>query len=665
MPPPDRSNDWTRRLKAIGNADLSDLRRFVSQRYERLSAFMGTGAAAAPDSGSRWLRPKGNLTRAELAVLLTIATLPLLMMVIRISALPGVLGPGLSGSLLPAIGHDLNEFLSLHQIPAGDRGRVLYLLFLPTGAMLIALARLTFGLRVIGFRAILIAVGFQQSGIIPGMILIGVMVFIVVAIRPTLVRFRLPYYARVSVIMSISVLVLLSALLLAPWMRSDVVWRLGFFPVLVLGLLAEGIAKTLDRDNGLTATWRTGMTIGIALLLAGIGQIPLLREIAIQFPELVFTQIVAIILISEFLDLRLFQDWDARLSGFALPRLFSESTALRVAIVRNHRRNGIIGRLGASSRNGYPRRVVRRIANALSEGGHTVKVVEGDITLLSKLRDFIPPDPQTGQPGGIVLNLSHGIQGDIAAAHVPAMLEMSGVAYTGAAQQGQLLALDKVLSSAVLTRAGVPTPEPRVFANPGDVGEGLAYPLVVKPRYAPHYKLRVAKNREQLAEAVRLVTRSAHQQAVAEPYISGREIHVAMIGNDPVECLPLVESRPGREEWVCPASLPSESARRIEDAARSAFKACACRDYALATLRIGEDGTPCVVEIGETDALEPGGSFELAAEAAGYSYAQLIDRILAIARKRYQSGATVPTLERAPESGAEVPRVESPLVARS
>ena len=48
------------------------------------------------------------------------------------------------------------------------------MLFLPLSALLIAVARLTFGIRVIGFRAILISVGFQESGIIPSLILIPI-----------------------------------------------------------------------------------------------------------------------------------------------------------------------------------------------------------------------------------------------------------------------------------------------------------------------------------------------------------------------------------------------------------------------------------------------------------------------------------------------------------
>jgi hypothetical protein len=54
------------------------------------------------------------------------------------------------------------------------------------------------------------------------------------------------------------------------------------------------------------------------------------------------------------------------------------------------------------------------------------------MTLLRELRKFLPPHPRTGAPGGGVLNMSNGIQGVGRRAHVPSLMEMAGVAHTGA-----------------------------------------------------------------------------------------------------------------------------------------------------------------------------------------------------------------------------------------
>jgi D-alanine-D-alanine ligase len=524
-------------------------------------------------------------------------------------------------------------------------------LFVPIAAVLITLARLTFGIRVIGFRAILLAVGFQQSGIVPSIVLICVVVGVVLGIRPFLVRLRLPYHARAAVILSISVVLLLAALLLAPALRSETLWSVAFFPVIVLGLLSEGIARTIERDSPFTALWRVTTTIGIALALAGIIQIPLLREIAIEFPELVITQIVLIILIAEFLDLRLLLDLDAKLSGLPPPRLFSANPALRVVLVRNRHRGGVIGRLGIPIRSGYRRHNVSRVVECLRERGHGVEVVEGDMSLLATLRDLIPPHPLTSQPGGLVFNMAHGIQGDLAAAHVPAMLEMSGLAYTGPTPLGYACIQDRVLMGTLLRQAEVPTPDFRLLGSSADECRDLRYPVLVGPRTSTGRRRRLARNRQQLLNEVARVAAHEGQAAVVEPVVVGRKIEVAILGNDPPRCLPLVETLPGRGGRTCPAAVDTKLAAATRAAALAAFHACNCRDYAVVELRITPGGHPVVIGIEVAAALEAGAALEIAAAAAGLPYGELIGRIVNIARERYRPAQS-------PGAGLPVPAMD-------
>ncbi|MDJ0847210.1 MAG: 7TM domain-containing protein [Myxococcota bacterium] len=608
------------------------------------------------------MRPKGNLTQLELALLFVAATVPLLVVAVRVAALPGVLGPELGWTGLTALGNQLDQMLSLQSVPPGDRDRVLYLLLLPTSAVLIALARLTLGIRVIGFRAILISIGFQEIGFFPSLILIAVMVAVVMAVRPALLRIRLPRYARLAVTLCLSVLVLLFAMLASPWLHSEVMWRASFFPVIVLGLLAESIVKTLDQDSGLVAAWRTGMTIGTALLISVICQIALVREVALHFPELVLTQIAAIVLIAEFLDLRLLQDWDARLSGVAVPRLIGGVRGLRIALVRNRRRNGVIARLGPPGPRAFGRRSVRRIAAALRENGHTVRVLEGDMSLLGQLSDFIPAHPRTGEPGGLVLCLAPGIQGEAPASHVPAMLEMAGFAYVGSPPQGQAVASDGLLLRKLLQQSGVPIPPYRSVATPGEGASGLRYPLVVEPRFAPG-SARVVGDRLELKKAIEALLEEQQQPAIVAEATPGREIHVALLGNDPVETLPPVELQAGRLGRICPAPLDTALLRAMRERARKAFSACACRDYALVALRVPDSGEPLVVGVDALGMLDAGGSFELAAARAGYTLPGLLDRILDIARERYRAEGRPTAADTG--LGAWVPREpgRSPAVA--
>jgi D-alanine-D-alanine ligase len=598
------------------------------------------GAFAARVRGFRWsklVRPKGNLSRRALAWLGAIAALPFVLMVIRILALPGI-GSPTGGAMdgIRSIGNLLNQAMSLRDVPFGQRDHVLYLLFLPTSALLVALARLTFGIRVLGFRSILIAVGFHQSGILPSLILIAVAVATIIGVRPWLRRIRLPYYARVSVILCIVAVTMVVALLLGPWLRADLLWSVAYFPVIVLGMLAEGIAHTLDRDNMVTASWRAVTTILLAFVIALVCQAPPLRVVLLQFPELVLTQIVAIFLVAEFLDWRLFQDWDSKVAGIALPKLLTNRGAFRVAVVRNRDTTGVIGRLGRPGPKKYTRKSVQKIVDALRERGHTVRVLEGDISLLKELRKFIPPDPRTGQPGGIVLNLAHGIQGQARAVHVPAMLEMSGIAYTGANPLGQALILDRVAAKTLMQQAGVLTPAFVRRSEASQEPHGLNYPLLVKPRYEPAYDVVPVTNRQELRQAIKDTVRRTRQEVLVEEFIDGRQINVALLGNDPVECLPLVEVSAEEPRKTCPARIDEALEARIRAMAIAAFQACGCRDYARVDVRVGECGNAYVLEIETLGILERGGSFATAGEAAGYSFARLLGRILEIARARYR-----------------------------
>ncbi len=631
----------------------------MSARIENLRVRDTPPVAAAPrpnPKASRFrLRPKGHIPRRTLRWLLVLGALPFVTMIIRATALPGIesLGwnmPGLDA--LRRLGGALNETFSLASVPAGQRSHILYLLLVPSYAMLIVLARLTCGIRVLGFRSILVAVGFHQVGILPSLFLIAVVVVTVSLVRPWLKKFRLPYYARVSVILSIVAITMVTALLAGPWVRSEVLWGVAYFPVIVLGMLAEGIVNTLNKDSLLSASWRAATTIILAVLMVLLTKVPAVLETALQFPEILLTQLVAIVLIAEFMDFQLFQDWDSKMAGMALPELLSNKGAYRVAVVRNSMGTGTIARLGQPTPARLARHSVQRIVNSLRAGGHTVKVLEGDMSLLNELNQFVPPNPRTGHPGGIVLNLAHGIQGNGRYTHVPAMLEMAGIAYAGPTPNGHAVISDKVVAKTLLQQAGVPTPGFHLMARSRDEIEGLEFPLIVKPRHEWRYGSHIVRDPQQLKDTVKTVKRKYRQEVLVEEYIAGRQVMVALLGNDPIECLPLVEFDRTANKKTCPARIDAALAERIRAYARTTFRTCGCRDYARIDFRISELGQAYVIEINTVGILDESGSFAKAGARAGYSHSQILGRVIEVARARYLDANTVQLIGVAPESDA-------------
>ena len=577
--------------------------------------------ASPPTGPAARERERRSLSRTELAVLTLLAVLPLISIALRILTLPGVDSRGFE-ALVP-IGDPLNQFFSLSDVPISQRNHIIYLLLIPTSAILVSLARLTLGLRVLAFRSILISVAFHQSGLLASFLLIGLAILAISVLRPWINHIDLPKYARLSVILSVMASLMVGAILFGPWMRSDIAWGMVAFPVIALGFLAEGVARTADRDHFIRACWIAANTIGLALVMAGVYWIPAVRGFVLRFPEIVLTQCVAVVLIAKLLDLRLLEHWDDQLMKVLRAGAFPGSR-YRVAVIRNHVEPG--------TRSRRTMRSVQKIVDALREARYKVKVMEGDQTLPRELKRFFPEDSAGGREG-VVLNLAHGSRGDAGTTHVPAMLEMFGLAYTGPTPLGHAMTFDRMAAKVLMYQAGVPTPAFQLIPTDHPEQVDLPYPAVVVPRYELDAKPAVVSDRRQLRTAMRRLRRAGVKEAVVEQSITGRFLAVSLLGNDPIECLPLVEVDANRER-ICPAQVDERTARRIRRHARAAFLACGCRDYGRVDVRIDENDQLWVVEVRTLGILAGQGTFVSAATQAGYSFPDLLARIVEVTRAR-------------------------------
>jgi len=332
---------------------------------------------------------------------------------------------------------------------------------------------------------------------------------------------------------------------------------------------------------------------------------------------------------------------------------------MRVAVVWNHERSGIINSFGQDCPERYGAATVKKVVEALQRGGHEVLLCEGDKTLLRTIERFMPPDPE-GRPTGMVFNMAYGIQGESRYTHVPAMLEMAGVPYTGSGPLGHALALDKVITKNLLRDAGIPTPNFCVTRRGTEFAKHLRFPVVVKPRHeSTSFGLHLVHDPIKLPAAVENIVTQYHQDALVEEYIDGREICVALLGNDKPERLPFVEHDFGDRAirmftWedkthravaeprkICPAIVEEELAAKLRDISLATFQACCCKDFARVDIRV-RGRTPYVLEVNSMAALGAGASFVLAAKTAGYDFSQLVNRILDVAYRRCFGAAPMP-----------------------
>jgi D-alanine-D-alanine ligase len=116
---------------------------------------------------------------------------------------------------------------------------------------------------------------------------------------------------------------------------------------------------------------------------------------------------------------------------------------------------------------------IKAIASAIASHGHDVVEIEADRTF---------PHAVLGLRPDVVFNVAEGAHGRSREAHVPSLLELLGIPYTGSDPASLVLTLDKAVAKAIAREAGVHTARSVVMTS-GDepLPSGFALPAIVKP----------------------------------------------------------------------------------------------------------------------------------------------------------------------------------------
>jgi D-alanine-D-alanine ligase len=237
-----------------------------------------------------------------------------------------------------------------------------------------------------------------------------------------------------------------------------------------------------------------------------------------------------------------------------------------------------------------------------------------------------------------------------------------GIPHTGSDATSLAVAMDKAVAKDLFLRNGLPTPISQLFRSPRDRLESrMLYPLIVKPNAEGSSKgikgdNSVATNEEDLRRIVKEALDRYKQPVLVEQYVSGREFTVALFQTDTgFRVLPALEivfldatkpypvySYEIKQDWDknvrydCPAQIDKRLERTLASAARKAFVALGCRDYARVDIRLGGlNHVPYVLEVNPLPGLTPNFSdMCLIANAAGISYDELIATVLKYAVRR-------------------------------
>jgi len=298
------------------------------------------------------------------------------------------------------------------------------------------------------------------------------------------------------------------------------------------------------------------------------------------------------------------------------------------------------------------------IAALQSEGFQVVDLpYNREIELV--LADF-PPDRYT------IFNLGEGLAGKILEeARIAWALEVMGYTFTGNGGDAIAKSTNKAYTKYLLQQAGLNTPQWWVFSNPEEVAtlkpNAISFPLIVKP-IAEDGSIglngsSVVHDLDELQQRVDYIIGQYRQAALAERFIVGRELNVALIGNPP-EVLPIAEidfsefSDPYEQivsfdaKWnedsfeyhhtpsVCPAPLSPALTDTIKAMAIKVWNVIGCSGYARVDLRLDEHNVPYIVEVNCNPDISPNAGFHVTARAAGFTYKTMITHILKNAWRR-------------------------------
>jgi len=129
--------------------------------------------------------------------------------------------------------------------------------------------------------------------------------------------------------------------------------------------------------------------------------------------------------------------------------------------------------------------------------------------------------------------------------HVPAMLDLLGIKYTGSGYFCLSMCVNKAMTKKILKHHKIPTPNFQVFTRADEKISNLNFPLIVKPvREDSSVGIRndsVVKNKTDLRNKLRTLIRDYKQPALAEEFIDGREFYVGVLGSKKKFVLPISE----------------------------------------------------------------------------------------------------------------------------
>ncbi|MFZ5705646.1 MAG: D-alanine--D-alanine ligase [Pseudomonadota bacterium] len=288
------------------------------------------------------------------------------------------------------------------------------------------------------------------------------------------------------------------------------------------------------------------------------------------------------------------------------------------------------------------------VADALESLGHKVTRIDMDRDVAARLAAAKPD---------VVFNALHGTPGEDGT--IQGLMDLMGLTYTHSGLTTSVIAIDKELTKQQLVPAGIRMPEGRIVESASLYeGDPLPRPYVLKPvNEGSSVGVAIVKEGDNHGSPIHRDSHGPWQSfktLLAEPFIRGRELTVAVLGDRALCVTELVPTSgfydyeakytDGLTTHVCPADIPQAIADEAMRMALDAHRVLGCRGTSRSDFRWddeqGAEGL-YLLEVNTQPGMTPLSLVPEQAKHTGMTYANLVQAIVdeALADRQSKEGS--------------------------
>jgi len=267
-----------------------------------------------------------------------------------------------------------------------------------------------------------------------------------------------------------------------------------------------------------------------------------------------------------------------------------------------------------------------------------------------ELADLVAGLPE----GSVIFPLLHGPFGEDGV--IQGHFEAIGVPYVGAGVLSSAICMDKGVSKSVLHDHGIPVGAWQLIGRPdrsdqtlASAAEALGFPIFVKPaNLGSSIGVSKAADLAELRAAVELAF-TFDDFVILEGFIAGRELELALLGNEEVRVSSAGEIKASRDFYdyedkyllgvaktIVPAELSAVELRRAQTVAVAAYRALRVEGLARVDLFLADDGRFLINEVNTMPGFTPISMYPMLWAHGGLPLPVLIDELVSLALARHE-----------------------------